>query len=83
MNITRITAGLIVGLLVGTAGCQSDKPEPVTPTGIASFDLLQDRILTTSCATPGCHSSGTDATFKQHGLVLAKGMAYLNLVGIL
>jgi hypothetical protein len=79
----RMGLVMLTGLLVSLAGCQSNKSEPVAPAEIASFDLLQDRILTTSCATPGCHSSGADATFKQHGLVLAKGMAYLNLVGIL
>jgi hypothetical protein len=47
-----------------------------------SFSLIQDKILTPSCATAGCHASNTDASFKQHGLVLAKGVAYKNLVGV-
>jgi hypothetical protein len=52
------------------------------PTEIASFDLIQDRILTKACATSGCHASESDGAFNQHGLVLAKGVAYKNLVGI-
>ena len=50
-----------------------------TPT-TASFDVIQDQILTTSCAVSGCHASTADASFAQHGLVLAKGQAYDNLV---
>ncbi|WP_337044192.1 monooxygenase [Emticicia sp. 17c] len=45
----------------------------------SSFDLIQDKIFTTSCATSGCHASENDGTFAQHGLVLAKGKAYKNL----
>jgi hypothetical protein len=49
---------------------------------IASFDLLQDKFLTPSCATSGCHLSSTDRSFPQHRLVLAKGSSYANLVGV-
>lgn len=47
----------------------------------ATFDIIQDQILTTNCAVSGCHSSTSDGTFAQHGLVLTKGQAYNNLVG--
>ncbi|MEN9958083.1 MAG: hypothetical protein RLZZ474_327 [Bacteroidota bacterium] len=56
-------------------------PVPQTA-AISSFDLLQDKLLTPSCASSGCHLSTKDASFAQHGLVLAKGSAYANLVGI-
>ncbi len=56
-------------------------PAPQT-TAISSFDLLQDKLLTPSCATSGCHLSNKDAGFAQHGLVLAKGSSYANLVGV-
>lgn len=46
-----------------------------------SFDLLQDKLLSPSCATSGCHLSIQDASYAQHGLVLAKGLAYGNLIG--
>ena len=49
---------------------------------VSSFDLMQDKILTPSCATAGCHLSTKDASFPQHGLVLAKGTSYANLVGV-
>lgn len=48
----------------------------------SSFGLIQDKILTTSCAVSGCHLSANDATFSQHGLILAKGKAYQNLFGV-
>ena len=47
----------------------------------ATFEVIQDQILTTSCAISGCHSSTTDASYGQHGLVLSKGIAYSNLIG--
>jgi hypothetical protein len=49
---------------------------------INSFDLLQDKLLSPTCATSGCHLSVQDASYAQHGLVLAKGLAYGNLIGI-
>lgn len=59
---------------------------PVSPSSqvvkINSFDLLQDKLLSTSCATSGCHLSPQDASYLQHGLVLAKGLSYGNLIGI-
>jgi hypothetical protein len=47
----------------------------------ATFDVIQDQILTTSCAVSGCHASTSDASYVHHGLVLAKGLAYSNLIG--
>jgi len=58
---------------------------PVSPisqtASINSFDLLQDKLLSPSCATSGCHLSIQDASYAQHGLVLTKGLAYGNLIG--
>ncbi|NJN41045.1 MAG: hypothetical protein HC811_01115 [Flammeovirgaceae bacterium] len=48
----------------------------------SSFDLIQSRILDTSCAISGCHSSTSDPAFLQHNLVLEKSVAYSNLVGV-
>lgn len=48
----------------------------------SSFDLIQNKILTPSCATSGCHASETDNSFKQHGLVLATGKSFKNLFNI-
>jgi hypothetical protein len=55
---------------------------PISQTAtINSFDLLQDKLLTPNCATSGCHLTVQDASYAQHGLVLAKGLAYGNLIG--
>lgn len=51
-----------------------------TDSGRADFDIIQDEILTPTCATSGCHSSTADATYPQHGLVLAAGQAYDQLI---
>lgn len=59
----------------------STTPAPQTAV-LGSFDLLQDKVLTPSCATAGCHLSATDPSFAQHGLVLAKGQSYVNLIGV-
>ena len=46
----------------------------------ATFDLIQDKILTTNCATSGCHAIEADASNKEHGLLLAKGFSFANLI---
>ncbi len=56
-------------------------PVPQTA-ALASFDLLQDKVLTPTCASAGCHLSNKDASYAQHGLVLTKGNSYANLVGV-
>ena len=48
----------------------------------SSFDLLQTKILTPSCATSGCHASKNDATYLQHELVLEKSVAFANLINV-
>lgn len=69
----------VLGLLAFTS-CQT-APES-TPDETASFDLIQDRIFTPSCAISGCHASEQDATFPQHNLVLTKGKSYANLINV-
>ncbi|GAB3888634.1 hypothetical protein GCM10028825_21740 [Spirosoma agri] len=71
-----------VGLLVHVVSCTKPATEASDPAITASFDLIQQQILTPSCATSGCHASERDADFVQHGLVLAEGVAYQNLVGV-
>lgn len=69
-------------LLLNVVSCKKAETESVAPTEASSFDLIQQKILTPSCATSGCHLSEKDGTFAQHGLVLAAGVAYDNLVGV-
>ena len=73
-----IIAVVICLILLSINSCREQKADPSS-----SFDLLQDRILTPSCATSGCHQSSTDNTFIQHGLVLEKNVAYSNLINVL
>lgn len=82
---TRLGLGVAVSaLLLNLPACQPAEPDaPATdPTATGSFDLIQQKILTPSCATAGCHASASDASFAQHGLVLSEGVAYENLVGV-
>ncbi len=76
---------IVLVLLFSACSKQAVEPElSPNPSGsiISSFDLIQDRIFTPSCATAGCHLAATDASFAQHGLVLAKSAAYSQLVGV-
>jgi hypothetical protein len=76
------TGGLLAGgLVVLMLGCKEKESEPLL-SETTSFDLIQDRILTPTCATAGCHASEQDNAFNQHGLVLAKGKSYANLFNI-
>lgn len=45
-----------------------------------SWKIIQDKILTPSCAKSGCHASAADATYSQHNLILTADVAYSNLV---
>jgi hypothetical protein len=86
-HLLYLTTALIITAVVSQS-CKKTEADPVTPatTGVdnttASFVLLQRRILTPTCATSGCHASDKDASFSQHGLVLAEGVAYQNLFNV-
>lgn len=74
-----------VFIVLGILSCSKstvDSLNPVVTSNVkGSFDLIQDRILTPSCATSGCHVANTDASFAQHGLLLSSAsISYKNLV---
>jgi hypothetical protein len=48
-----------------------------------TWTIIQDNILTLSCATSGCHASTSDATYGQHNLLLNSTNAYDNLINII
>ena len=73
---------ILAGTLLIISACTKNSIDDTTPVAVSSFGLMQERILTPTCATSGCHVSTSDATFKQHGLVLEKSVAYENLVGV-
>ena len=81
---TRLLVGISVTvLLANLTACQKPGTDAATePDALASFSLMQQKILTPSCATSGCHASEGDPSFAQHGLVLAAGVAYKNMVGV-
>ena len=82
MKISRLLFGIFnaTALLIGMNACQKEKETAPVSTAKNSFDLIQERILTPTCATSGCHASEQDGAFRQHGLVLAANVAYDNLV---
>ncbi|MBC3788101.1 hypothetical protein [Spirosoma utsteinense] len=82
LTSSRFVAGIIVLSLLHLTACQKTATDTTDPAALSSFDLMQQKILTPSCATAGCHASERDPSFAQHGLVLAEGVAYQNLVGI-
>jgi Copper type II ascorbate-dependent monooxygenase, C-terminal domain len=81
MKYTLLIALSTAIVLSATLINSCTKQEQVTANS-ASFDLLQAKVLTKNCAISGCHASETDGTYAQHGLVLAKGKAYKNLLDI-
>jgi hypothetical protein len=81
-HIYRSIILTISGLLIMTA-CSKKTVDTVEPiNNVSSFSMMQDKIFTPSCAISGCHASNTDATFRQHSLILEKSVTYQNLVGV-
>ncbi|MBI3786515.1 MAG: hypothetical protein HY270_24260 [Deltaproteobacteria bacterium] len=75
-SVNRRAAGLLAVLMTGAiAGCAGNGPPVDQPT--SAFDVLQQTIFDTRCATGGCHTSAADAG----GLILDSGRSYGNLVG--
>ena len=88
LNISFIFI-IIVGFLIFMQSCQknTETTTPVTPTTPVipttpkdTWTIIQENILTPSCATSGCHASATDATYSQHNLILSAATAYENLI---
>ncbi|AFK04225.1 hypothetical protein Emtol_3092 [Emticicia oligotrophica DSM 17448] len=81
MKFTFLAAFSTAAILTSTL-MHSCAPKEVIDVNAASFDLIQDKILTKNCAISGCHASESDGTYAQHKLVLAKGKSYKNLFEI-
>lgn len=83
LTYNRLLSSIVaLTVLINVVSCKKEETSTPAPTDVSSFDLIQQKILTPSCATSGCHASEKDASFAQHGLVLAEGVAYQNLVGV-
>lgn len=74
-----VSAAIAFIAALNLQGCVANE-EAVALEQQATFDLIQDKILTTDCAVSGCHASESDPAFIEHGLVLTKGKAYANLI---
>jgi hypothetical protein len=61
-----------IGTLLFVAACTKEE----TTTAEASFDLIQNKILTPRCATAGCHATDKD------GLVLTKDVSLNRMVNV-
>lgn len=74
---------LSVGLFSCSKAAMEESITPVPNNQVkGSLDLIQEKIFTPTCATVGCHLATSDASFAQHGLVLASAsVSFTNLVG--
>ena len=81
-NLLKGVSVILGAFLIITACSKQSIDAPNLEMKVSSFSLLQDKVLTPTCATSGCHASNSDNSFKQHSLVLEKSVAYENLVGI-
>ncbi|MCU0394205.1 MAG: hypothetical protein MUE81_24105 [Thermoflexibacter sp.] len=68
----------LVSLVILVNACKQESIEQE----VDSFQVIQNQIFEKNCATSGCHASKTDGSFKQHGLVLEKSVAFTNLINI-
>ena len=73
-----IASFLVIGTLTLVNSCQQSVEQQMD-----SFQIIQGQILDKNCATSGCHASPNDGSFKQHGLVLEKSVAFANLVNVI
>jgi hypothetical protein len=80
MKNISVLLGASVVLAAALASC-SQSETVVDPPAPSSYDLLQAKVLATTCATSGCHVAGS-AYAEQSGLVLEAPVAYANLVGV-
>ncbi|MBM3456157.1 MAG: hypothetical protein FJX80_13620, partial [Bacteroidetes bacterium] len=80
------TTILMVIILVSFSmeSCTKNTDEAMVGGALAkdSWAIIQDDILTLSCATSGCHGSTSDATYLQHNLLLNSTNAYENLINV-
>ncbi len=70
----------IVSFFLESCKKNAGKDDAGASNGKDSWTIIQEKILTPSCATSGCHASTSDPNFAQHNLVLTSAVAYDNLV---
>ena len=86
VTVIILTAMIIVSFSMESCTKNTDQPAAVAPVAASTKDtwtIIQDNILTPTCATSGCHGSTSDATYAQHNLLLTSANAYDNLINII
>ncbi len=81
------TAVVFTAIIVVSFSMESCKKNAGQSAATASaakdtWTIIQENILTPSCATSGCHASASDANYVQHNLILTSASAYDNLINI-
>ncbi len=82
MKKLTLLAAIIYGSMIFTSCKKTEvEAEPSSHSNTSgSFELLQKKVISKSCATIGCHASETDGSFKQHKLVLSGADLYSRLI---
>jgi Copper type II ascorbate-dependent monooxygenase, C-terminal domain len=83
MNTTTFKKYTVYTFAMGIllTSCTSQPKETPNPAS-GSWAIVQNQILTPSCATSSCHASDKDATYKEHNLILEASVAYKNLLNV-
>ena len=83
VTVTILAAIIIVSFFMESCTKNTDEAVDGGTFPKDTWTIIQDNILTLSCATSGCHASTSDATYGQHNLLLNSTNAYDNLINII
>ena len=75
-----LTSMIIFSFSIESCTKNTNEAAAVTASPKDTWTIIQDNILTPTCATSGCHSSTSDANYVQHNLLLTSATAYDNLI---
>ncbi len=83
LKFTSILCFITFGCILLIQSCSKNSDSSSGTSNVKdTWAIIQDNILTPSCATSGCHLSASDATFIQHNLILTSAVAYENLFNV-
>ena len=74
------TAIILTAMIIVSFSMESCTKNTKSTSAKDTWTIIQDNILTPTCATSGCHSSTSDANYVQHNLLLTSATAYDNLI---
>ncbi len=83
-NIAIIATAMII-VSFSMESCTKNTNETIAVSNPVkdTWTIIQDKILTPTCATSGCHASTIDPNYVQHNLLLTSATAYDNLINII